>query len=77
MYQNSQNSVKEEQKTQFINLAESLSRQSSSKQINHKETHKKMLTSLAIREMQIKTTMRYHYSPIRVTKIKRQTTKCW
>ena len=35
-------------------------------------------TSLAIREMQIKTTMRYHYISIKMTKIKNiDNTKCW
>ena len=39
---------------------------------------KRCSMSLAIREMQIKTTMRYHYTPIRIVNIKnRGNTKCW
>jgi len=38
---------------------------------------KRQSTSLAIREMQIKTTMRYHYTCIRITTIKNSdNTKC-
>ena len=35
-------------------------------------------TSLTIKDMQVKSTMRYHYTLIRTVKIKKSdTTKCW
>ena len=42
------------------------------------QAREKMLKSVVTREMQIKTTMRNHYTPIRMVKIKEtDLTECW
>jgi hypothetical protein len=55
-----------------------LNRNFSKEEVQVAKKHmKKCSTSLAIKKMQFKTTLRFHLIPVRIASIKNRNNKCW